>query len=64
MRPNVSGAAIFRHRGDHEPPHVHVYYQGHRAKVDIDTTAVLAGHLPPRVPSDARLWIFLSNGGR
>jgi hypothetical protein len=34
--------------GDHPPPHFHVRYTGHKAKVEIDTLAVIEGNLPAR----------------
>ncbi len=31
---------------EHNPPHIHVYYQDDKAVVDIRTGTVLEGHLP------------------
>ncbi len=42
---------------DHEPPHVHVYYQGQRAKLEIAVGGVTAGSLPPRIAKDVQDWI-------
>lgn len=33
---------------DHVPPHFHVRYAEHKARIDIRTLAVLSGSLPPR----------------
>jgi hypothetical protein len=33
---------------DHPPPHVHIWYGGHRASLDIATLDIAAGHLPRR----------------
>lgn len=54
---DVSGAKVYIHMGDHEPPHVHVVYQGQRAKLDLATGWVAAGQLPSRILSDVRSWI-------
>jgi hypothetical protein len=34
---------------DHEPPHFHVRYSGQKAIVEIESLAVIAGRLSPRV---------------
>lgn len=41
---------------DHAPPHFHVRYGGHRALVVIDSLALLAGELPPRVHGLVAEW--------
>jgi hypothetical protein len=33
---------------DHAPPHFHVYYGDHAAKIEISTLSILAGQLPRR----------------
>ncbi len=43
--------------GDHNPPHVHVYGDGHAALVRIEDGELLAGRLPPRVRRRVLHWI-------
>jgi hypothetical protein len=33
---------------EHNPPHFHVYYQEHRATIDINVGTLLSGELPSR----------------
>lgn len=33
---------------EHNPPHFHVYYQEHRATIDINAGALLSGNIPSR----------------
>ena len=33
---------------DHPPPHFHVFYRGHEARIDIENLELLAGRLPRR----------------
>ena len=42
------GIVIQMYFGDHPPPHFHAIYGGSRATVDIETLALIEGHLPPR----------------
>jgi hypothetical protein len=44
---------------DHEPPHFHVRYNEHRAKVAISALDITEGWLPPRVVSLVREWAFM-----
>jgi hypothetical protein len=53
----VSGAQRRTYLNDHMPPHVHVVYQGYRAKVEIATGSVRAGALPARILRDVHDWI-------
>jgi hypothetical protein len=34
--------------GDHPPPHFHARYGGQKAKIDIESLAIIEGSLPPR----------------
>lgn len=55
LMPEISrfyGVVIQIYYGDHAPPHFHVNYAGHTAKVEIETLAMLEGSLPAR----ARGW--------
>jgi hypothetical protein len=42
------GLIIRMYYDDHPPPHFHVQYGEYRAKITIDSLAVLQGYLPPR----------------
>jgi hypothetical protein len=42
------GIVIQMYFGDHAPPHFHAIYAGCKAIVDIETLALIEGHLPPR----------------
>ncbi len=42
------GIVVQMYYGDHPPPHFHVRYSGHSAKIDIDALAVIDGTLPAR----------------
>jgi hypothetical protein len=44
---------------DHGPPHFHALYGGDEALVDIDSLAVLHGHLPPRARGLVLDWASL-----
>lgn len=49
----VSGASIRIRMNDHEPPHLHVFHQGQRAKAEIATGNVLAPTgTPSRLPAN------------
>lgn len=43
------GIEIRMYYEDHDPPHIHAYYQDSAASVDISTLVVLNGSLPKRV---------------
>ena len=42
------GIRITMYYGDHNPPHFHAEYTGHRALVDVLSGCVLRGSLPSR----------------
>ena len=42
------GIVIRMYFDDHSPPHFHAVYGGAEAVIEIDSLAVLSGHLPPR----------------
>jgi hypothetical protein len=42
------GIVIQMYFGDHPPPHFHAVYGSSKAVVDIETLALIEGHLPPR----------------
>jgi len=41
---------------DHNPPHIHVEYQGHEALVAIDDGKILAGSLPNKAHKIVQEW--------
>jgi len=41
---------------DHNPPHFHAEYQGHKAEYDIRTLDLLAGNLPNRANALVLEW--------
>ena len=43
------GIIITLYYNEHPPPHFHVRYNHHKAIISIETLAILAGKLPPRV---------------
>jgi hypothetical protein len=45
--------------GEHNPPHVHAYYQEHKAVVDIRTCEVVDGSLPSRQKKLVLAWAEL-----
>ncbi|MBI5113483.1 MAG: DUF4160 domain-containing protein [Rhodovulum sp.] len=53
------GLSVRMFFNDHEPPHVHVRYQGFRARVMIADSAIIDGHLPPTVARILRDWTAL-----
>ena len=55
------GIIIRMYWRDHSPPHVHAYYQGHKALVRIDTGEVIGGRLPTRAESLVREWVLSHN---
>jgi hypothetical protein len=42
------GIVVQMYYADHDPPHFHVRYAGHKALIAIETLCVLRGSLPPR----------------
>ncbi len=44
---------------DHNPPHVHVVYQGYEALIAIEDARALRGRLPPTVMLVIRRWVTL-----
>lgn len=44
---------------DHNPPHIHVWYQGEEAMVSIETGEVIGGRLPRTGARLVKEWIQL-----
>lgn len=53
------GIVIAMYYNDHQPPHFHARYAGHKALIGIETFNVLEGSLPPRVLGLAVEWAAL-----
>ncbi|NEW91629.1 DUF4160 domain-containing protein [Rhodopseudomonas sp. BR0M22] len=53
------GIAIAMYYRDHNPPHVHVIYQGYEALVVIEDASLLQGKLPPTAMLIVRRWVTL-----
>lgn len=53
------GIAVRMFFNDHDSPHVHVRYQGYRARVRIADGEVIDGRLPPTVARLMRAWTDL-----
>ena len=53
------GISVRMFFNDHDPPHVHVRYQGFRARVLISTGDVVDGKLPPTVARLMKEWTGL-----
>ena len=52
------GIIIQLYTTDHEPIHIHVKYNGHKAKINLKGE-VKKGSLPPKQLSLVRAWILL-----
>lgn len=53
------GISVRMFFNDHEPPHVHVRYQGFRARILLADGSVIDGTLPPSVARILREWTAL-----
>jgi hypothetical protein len=51
------GIAVAMYYRDHNPPHVHVIYQGYEGIVAIEDARILEGRLPPAVALVVRRWV-------
>ena len=43
--------------GEHNPPHIHAYYQDFMSIIDITTCDVSAGNLPPKQTKLVLAWV-------
>jgi hypothetical protein len=53
------GITVTMYYNDHQQPHVHVRYQGFRARVSIGDGQVMDGRLPVAVARVVREWVNL-----
>jgi hypothetical protein len=51
------GLIIRMYYKDHQPPHIHVQYQGENAVMDVLTGSMTEGDLPTRQLRVAQAWI-------
>ena len=42
---------------EHNPPHIHVYYQEHKATFELESGDLLTGNLPKRQTKMIQAWI-------
>jgi hypothetical protein len=50
---------MYSGRAEHNPPHIHVYYQDSKAMFEIATGELMDGNLPPRQTRLVAAWIEL-----
>lgn len=48
---------------DHDPPHIHVYYQGFSARFRIEDAHIMGGRFPPTATLIIRRWIVQRREG-
>ena len=51
------GIYIRMYHDDHNPPHIHVEYQGHEALLSIKEGEILAGSLPNKARKIVQEWM-------
>jgi hypothetical protein len=51
------GMSVAMYYRDHDPPHVHVYYQGFSALFAVEDSRVIRGKLPTTATIIMRRWI-------
>jgi len=51
------GIYIRMYHDDHNPPHIHVEYQGHEALMGINDGEILVGKLPNKARKIVKEWI-------
>jgi hypothetical protein len=45
--------------GEHNPPHIHAYYQKYMAIIDIHSCDIKEGKLPPRQTKLVLAWVVI-----
>jgi hypothetical protein len=53
------GIIVSMYFDEHDPPHIHVRYNEHRASMDIRSLNLIAGELPARVRGLVEEWVEL-----
>jgi hypothetical protein len=57
LRVRISGVTIWMYTPDHNPPHVHVFADGLRAKIRIRDGAVFKGRIRAGTYAKVRAWL-------
>lgn len=47
-------------QGEHNPPHIHAFYNNDVAAIDYNTGSVLDGYIPPKALKLVREWININ----
>ena len=50
---------MYFQQAEHNPPHIHALYGEDMAAIDIQTSEVLEGHLPPKALAMVREWVAI-----
>ena len=53
------GITIYLQYLDHNPPHIHVVYQGFKGQYEISSGRLLAGRMPNKADALIREWVQL-----
>jgi len=53
---------VFFEGSEHDPPHIHAYYSGYEASIDIRTLKVIGGKLPKKALHLVLEWVKLHQG--
>jgi len=43
---------------DHNPPHIHIEYQGHEAFMDIQSAKIYKGNIPKKATKIVEEWVI------
>ncbi|NBV06547.1 MAG: DUF4160 domain-containing protein [Proteobacteria bacterium] len=54
------GIIIKMYFDDHNPPHFHAEYSGHKALICIKNSKILEGYLPPKAYSLVAEWTYIN----
>ena len=55
------GIIIYIYFNDHNPPHIHAYYNDMQAIIGIKNNALLKGKLPPKALALITEWMILNH---
>ena len=50
---------MYFQQAEHNPPHIHALYGEDMAAIDIQSSEVLEGHLPPKALAMVREWMAI-----
>jgi len=51
------GLIVRMYYKDHQPPHIHVQYQGDKAVIDLESVTLSEGQIPPRCLRLVQAWV-------